>query len=244
METGTTHHVLVDFENIQDVDLSLVDGHPVQVKILLGRHQRKLDVRLVQGIRKHADKVELIEVDATGHNALDMILAYHLGAIACQQPGARYCIVSKDKHFGPLATHLLSLGLKVSRHDSFANLPFLAPPPAVRRAQAPRGQGATGRGEPKLEREPREPRERREPREPRESREARGRAPKPVDPLKKIKDRLESTIARPAKRKTLVSDIRTLFPEAEESQVEDWIHRLEEDGVLVIDDRERVRYRS
>ena len=119
------YFVFVDFENVPDVDLGLVTGKPAHVMLLLGKHQKKLDVALVQQIRRFADQVELVEVGASGHNALDLTLAYYLGRAAQRDPEAHFCIISKDNDFDPMISHLRSQQIEIARYASFAALPFL-----------------------------------------------------------------------------------------------------------------------
>jgi hypothetical protein len=114
------HFVFVDFENVPNVDLGLVAGQPVHVTLLIGKKQTKLDLALVQQIHRLAGQVTLIEVGASGHNALDLTLACYLGqAIQCGRSN-RFSIVSKDKDFEPMISHLCGGKLNVTRHDSFA----------------------------------------------------------------------------------------------------------------------------
>jgi hypothetical protein len=115
-----THFVFVDFENVPKVDLGLAEGRPVHVTLLIGKKQTKLDLSLVQQIRCVADQVELVEVGATGHNALDLTLAYYLGRAVQRDPRAQFSIVSKDKDFEPMIGHLSGLGVRVARSDTFA----------------------------------------------------------------------------------------------------------------------------
>jgi hypothetical protein len=140
-----THFVFVDFENVQEVDLGLVAGKPVQVTLLIGKNQKKIDLALVQQIRRLTTQVDLVEVGASGRNALDLTLAYYLGQAVRQNPGARFCIVSRDKDFEPMIAHLSGQGIKVVRCDSFAALPFLPKPRASSPAKAatPIRSGAT-----------------------------------------------------------------------------------------------------
>lgn len=141
------HFVFVDFENVPNVDLGLVAGKSVHVTLLIGKNQKKLDLGLVQQIHRLATQVELLEVGASGHNALDLTLAYYLGRAVQRTPDAQFSIVSKDTDFDPLHRHLLAGKIKVTRCDSFAELPFLprlrkpvvgataAKPPEDRRAK-------------------------------------------------------------------------------------------------------------
>lgn len=120
MSDSFTHFVFVDFENVPTVDLGPVAGKPVHVTLLIGKKQTKLDLSLVQQMRRVAAQVELIEVGATGHNALDLTLAVYLGQAVQHSPGAQFTIVSKDKDFEPMLAHLTGKGTKVTRRDSFA----------------------------------------------------------------------------------------------------------------------------
>lgn len=121
-----THFVFVDFENVPKVDLAPVAGKSVHVTLLIGKKQTKLDTTLSLQLNKFSDQVDPVHVDASGRNALDMILAGYLGQAVERHPGAHFHIVSKDQDFEPLMAHLQSKGVQVSRHDAFAALPFLA----------------------------------------------------------------------------------------------------------------------
>jgi len=123
--------VFVDFENVPEVDLNPVEGKPVHVTLLIGKNQKKLDLALVRQIHRLASQVELVEVGASGHNALDLTLAYYLGRAVQRTPGAQYCVVSKDKDFEPMIGHLHGENVKVVRYDDFLLLPFLPRPKAI-----------------------------------------------------------------------------------------------------------------
>lgn len=125
---GPAHYVFVDFENVPSVDLALVADQPVHVTLLIGEKQKRLDLALVREIHRHATQVTLVEVGASGRNALDLVLACHLGQAVVTHPGAAFHIVSKDKDFNPLVAHLRAGDVNVARHDSFPALPFLRPP--------------------------------------------------------------------------------------------------------------------
>ncbi len=122
------HFVFVDFENVPTVDLGLVAGKPVRVTLLIGKNQGKVDFALVDQIHRLAAQVELVKIGASGHNALDLTLAFYLGQAIQRVPAAQYHIVSKDKDFEPMIAHLTSQGLAVERCDSFAGLAFLPKP--------------------------------------------------------------------------------------------------------------------
>ncbi len=123
-----THFVFVDFENVPRIDLALVKGKPVHVTLLIGKKQTWLDLSLVQQIHRMAEQVELVEVGASGRNALDLTLAVYLGQAVQRKSDAQFTIVSKDKDFEAMISHLAGKGIKVVRSDSFTG----AFPPAAK----------------------------------------------------------------------------------------------------------------
>jgi hypothetical protein len=120
-----THYIFVDFENVPEVDLGLVEGKPVHVTLFIGKNQKKIDLPLVQQIRRLGAQVDLVEVGASGRNALDLTLSYYLGQAILRAPDALFCIVSRDKDFEPMIAHVSGKGIKVVRRDTFAALLFL-----------------------------------------------------------------------------------------------------------------------
>lgn len=124
---ASSHLVFVDLENVPEIDLGLLAGKAAKVTLLIGKNQKKFDVALVRQIHRLATQVEWVEVGASGHNALDLTLAFYLGQAVQKQPDAGFCIVSKDKDFDPMIGHLQGQGINITRYDSFAALPFLSP---------------------------------------------------------------------------------------------------------------------
>jgi hypothetical protein len=122
------NHVFVDFENVQTVDLALIGSKGVSIKLLLGPNQTKLNLDLVEKLMKHAASVELIRLTFSGNNALDFALAYYLGQAVLADPTAYFHVVTKDKGFDPLITHLKGRHVRIRRHNDFSELTFSAPP--------------------------------------------------------------------------------------------------------------------
>lgn len=123
-----TYFAFVDFENVPEVDLGPVAGTAAHIMLLLGKHQKKLDIALVHQIHRLANQVDLVEVGASGHNALDLTLAYYLGQAVQRDSRAEFFIVSKDNDFDPMIGHLLARQIRIARCASFALLPFLEKP--------------------------------------------------------------------------------------------------------------------
>lgn len=125
METSKrTNYILVDFENTQAIDLALIRDKLVVVMLFIGEKQKNLPVTLVRQFLEFPDKVRLIESAGSGKNALDFILAYHVGHVSQQDPTGYFHIVSKDKGFDPLVAHLKQQKIFAARHDAFTQIPL------------------------------------------------------------------------------------------------------------------------
>lgn len=125
------NHVFVDFENVHQVDVSVIGAKAVSFTLLLGAKQTKLDARLVEKLMEHAASVQLIRLASSGKNALDFALAYYVGRTVSAHPAAHIHIVSKDTGFDPLVEHLRSRHIHAHRHVSFATLTFSGAPKVV-----------------------------------------------------------------------------------------------------------------
>lgn len=229
------NHVFVDFENVPNVDLALIRDRAADVTLLIGEKQRRIDLELVRQIHAHATQVTLIEVGASGRNALDLVLAWHLGHAAERYPGDMFFVVSKDKDFDPLIKHLRSRGLEVARVDAFDALPFLgAKKTELRHASAPRGSRAVQTRPASADAAPR----------PRADQRADARTAAEDARFAKLIDRLQhKTKARPVRRKTLVSHINGFYGNSlSPSELEAVVQSLESDGIIALDAQGRVSY--
>jgi hypothetical protein len=245
------NHVFVDFENVPSVNLSLIRGQPAKVTLLIGEKQRRLELDLVRQIHEHASQVSLVEVGASGRNALDMVLAWHLGAAAERSAGDAFFVVSKDKDFDPLIKHLRARGLAVERVDAFAALPFVAALEAASIPRAARTRGATAGGRTRGRSHERpaaraaaatsSARQRLA-----EQRDASTPATEPTTDarLTKLIDRLQHRPkARPVRRKTLLSHINGFFGnQLSAAELEAVVADLQTRGVVAIDPQGRVSY--
>jgi hypothetical protein len=82
--------------------------------------QKRLEVGLVQQLLPRPSGIRLIEMGASGKNALDLALAYPLGKAAADDPSGCFQIISKDRDFDPLIAHLKQANIKIWRHDTFS----------------------------------------------------------------------------------------------------------------------------
>lgn len=121
------NYVFVDFENVHELDLSIIGEKEVVFTLLVGACQKKLDVDLVEKLLECSASVKLIRLTSMGKNALDFALSYYAGRASAADPAGYIHIVSKDAGFNPLIEHLGSKGIKARRHDTFAELSFCLP---------------------------------------------------------------------------------------------------------------------
>jgi hypothetical protein len=120
-----TNYIFIDFENVQETDLDRIAGKPVKVRLILGERHKSLPVALVQKLLKYAEQVALVETGRSGKNALDLVLAQHIGEAKKGDPHGYFHILSKDKDFDALIGHLKDTGTLAARHASFSEIPVL-----------------------------------------------------------------------------------------------------------------------
>jgi hypothetical protein len=113
--------LLVDFENVQQIDLARLDDS-YRIIIFVGAGQKNVPIALVVDAQKLGNRLEWQRVDAKGNNALDFFIACQLGRVLEKSPRLRCLVLSKDKGFDPLLRHLNKIGLKCNRLNSLLEL--------------------------------------------------------------------------------------------------------------------------
>jgi hypothetical protein len=98
--------LLIDYENVQDVNLSQIARLDCLVWVFTGSSQSKIPIELVSSAQVLGHRLNWIRIDGNGPNALDFHIAYYLGASISKNPGNEYFILSKDKGFDPLIRHI------------------------------------------------------------------------------------------------------------------------------------------
>ena len=127
------NHVFVDFENIKKIDVEMI-GHANQTfHLFFGPQNKSLDIGQVEVLLRNAQSVKLIRSPKAGKNALDFVLAYHLGQAVLAEPVAHFHILSKDTGFDALVALLESKQVVVKRHADWSTLPFFSPPKTATR---------------------------------------------------------------------------------------------------------------
>jgi hypothetical protein len=106
---------LIDFENVQCKTVGDLQPGTCRIKVFLGSNQTKLLLDFVETLQPFGSDVQYIKVSGTGPNALDFHIAFHIGRLSQQFPGAQFTIVSNDAGFDPLIVHLAKLGISCRR---------------------------------------------------------------------------------------------------------------------------------
>jgi hypothetical protein len=117
----TQEILLVDFENVQQVDLSRLDDG-TNIIIFVGASQKAIPIELVTSAQKLGARVEWQKIEGSGSNALDFHIACHLGRVLEKSPQVPCIVLSKDKGFDPLLRYLNKIGLKCQRINSLLEL--------------------------------------------------------------------------------------------------------------------------
>jgi hypothetical protein len=119
-----TDYVLIDFENVQPKDLSLLAGHPFKVMVFVGANQGRVPFELAKALQAMGQNAEYVQISGTGRNALDFHIAFHLGELASKDREGYFHVISKDTGFDPLVRHLKERGIKVRRSRDLAEMPI------------------------------------------------------------------------------------------------------------------------
>lgn len=128
MATVSTNYVLIDFENVQPKNLSILAAHPFKVFVFIGANQTKVPRHVAVAMQALGDRAKYVEIDGSGPNALDFHIAYYIGELAAADPTGSFHIISKDKGFDPLIRHLKGKKIRVRRESDLAEIPNLRIP--------------------------------------------------------------------------------------------------------------------
>ncbi|BCG24188.1 hypothetical protein TUM18999_23790 [Pseudomonas tohonis] len=131
-----TNYVLIDYENVQVKSLGLLQEEHFRARVFLGPNNTRLPVDLVLAMQRFGCRAEYVQLETPGLNALDFHLAFYMGQLSVEDPGAFYHIISRDKGFDPLIRHLKGRGILAARSESIEEMPCFNPPAAPAPVQA------------------------------------------------------------------------------------------------------------
>lgn len=119
------NYVLIDFENIQPKNLTILNGHDFKVIVFVGANQTKVPFDLAAALQAMGGNAEYVKISGNGPNALDFHIAFYIGQLAEKDPTGYFHIISKDTGFDPLIKHLKSKKVKVLREKDLTEIPLL-----------------------------------------------------------------------------------------------------------------------
>ena len=126
-----TNYVLIDYENVQPKELTLLNDGSFKVKVFVGPNQGKIPLGLAMALQSLGGNAEYVLLETAGRNALDFHIAYYIGTLSVQDPSAGFHIISKDSGFDALIKHLAGKGIVVCRSAGIAGIPRPTPHPAL-----------------------------------------------------------------------------------------------------------------
>jgi hypothetical protein len=210
-----TAYVLIDFENVQPKELGAFGGGGFKVMVFVGPAQPSVPVGLASALQALGHAGSYVHVEGRGPNALDMHIAYYIGRLAVEDPGASFHIISRDRDYDPLILHLKSKDIECTRWKSVAEIHGARAALPVR-ASTPKA--AKPKPLPKA---------------------APKAAPKPLDRVAKVVDNLEKRArARPATLAALSSTVKSHFRGAgiTDAEVDDIVDELKKRGLIAVKD--------
>ena len=125
-----TKHVLIDYENVQPKDFSLLKDGAYKVKVFLGPNQVKIPADMAMALQALGSNAEYVPLETAGRNALDFHIAYYIGTLSAHDPSAVFHIISADSGFDALIKHLSGKGIAAFRSACIAGMPSLIPAPS------------------------------------------------------------------------------------------------------------------
>jgi hypothetical protein len=130
--------VLIDFESIQPDSIDALNHEHFRVLLFCGANQSKVPFEIAAALQTLGQRAQYVKISGTGPNALDFHIAYYIGRLAVEEPGAFFHIVSRDKGFDPLINHLKEHKILSARAESIGEIPIVKngvhKPPAERAA--------------------------------------------------------------------------------------------------------------
>lgn len=117
----TKRLLLVDYENVHKIDLSLLDESYSAI-IYVGAQQSLPKAASRAKTAHRFSRVDFQKIEGVGKNALDFHIAFQLGRVIETAPCTECFVLSRDKGFDPLLAHLNKNGLRCSRVPSIEDL--------------------------------------------------------------------------------------------------------------------------
>lgn len=119
------NYVLIDYENVQPQEMTVLEREQFSVIVFVGANQAKVSFEVASALQRMGGQATYVKISGNGSNALDFHIAYYIGQISAKDPDAYFHIISKDTGFDPLIQHLKSQKIFSSRCMSVSDIPIL-----------------------------------------------------------------------------------------------------------------------
>ena len=90
------NYLLIDYENVQPKNLSVLNGHPFKVIVFIGANQTKIPVEFARALQAMGGDADYVQISGNGHNAVDFHIAFTIGELSKSDSDGYFHIISKD----------------------------------------------------------------------------------------------------------------------------------------------------
>jgi hypothetical protein len=120
-----TNFVLIDSENVKPEYIEKLRHEHFQLIVFVGANLRRVDFSMAHAVQSLGSNGRYVQISSHGPSALDFHIAYYIGKLSAEHPGAYFHIISKDKGFDPLIKHLKDEKIFCSRWPSVLEIPLV-----------------------------------------------------------------------------------------------------------------------
>ncbi len=120
-----TNYVLIDYENVQPENLSLLGSEHFRIIVFVGQSQPNIRTGLAMALQSCGSRAAYVKIEGNGPNALDFHIAYYIGQLAAKDKSAFFHVISRDTGFDPLIAHLKTRGIFAKRSLKIEDIPAL-----------------------------------------------------------------------------------------------------------------------
>jgi hypothetical protein len=118
--------ILIDYENIQNIDLKPLINQDVQIYIFHGKDQKFTGPVLKTALEFGKEKFIPVEISGSGKNAADFHIAYFIGKLSKEIENPFFHIISKDTGFKPLVHYIKEVDKTYCLQEAaIADIPML-----------------------------------------------------------------------------------------------------------------------
>ncbi len=115
--------ILIDFENIQKLDLEPIDTPDTDIVVFVGKSQNKIPFHLVEKAQTMGNRIKWLKIAGDGKNNLDFHIAFELGRLSeGSQKDIALIVLSKDSGYDSLIKYINDAGIQTKRIANLAEL--------------------------------------------------------------------------------------------------------------------------